>query len=62
MSHPSSCRAAAYRLRTSSLLLEAGRALVDVLPDGRRFELARQGHNVSMKALAPVVEAFFARD
>jgi pimeloyl-ACP methyl ester carboxylesterase len=48
--------------RTDGLLLEAGRALVEVLPDGRRFELARQGHNVSMKALAPVVEEFFARD
>jgi pimeloyl-ACP methyl ester carboxylesterase len=48
--------------KTDGLLLEAGRALVEVLPDGRRFELARQGHNVSMKALAPVVEEFFARD
>jgi pimeloyl-ACP methyl ester carboxylesterase len=48
--------------KTDGLLLEAGRALVDVLPDGRPSELAGQGHNVSMKVLAPVVEDFFARE
>jgi len=46
--------------KTDGVLLEAGRALVDVLPNARRYELAGQGHNVSMKALAPVVEEFFA--
>jgi pimeloyl-ACP methyl ester carboxylesterase len=48
--------------KTNGLLLEAGRALVDVLPSPRQVELAGQGHNVSMRALAPVVGDFFARE
>jgi len=48
--------------KTDGLLREAGRALVEVLPNGRQSELAGQGHNVSMKALAPVVEDFFTRE
>ena len=31
-----------------------------VLPNGRHLVLAGQGHNVSMKAVAPVSEEFFA--
>jgi len=46
--------------KSVELLHAAGRALVDVLPNGRHVVLKGQGHNVSMKALAPVVEEFFA--
>ena len=41
-------------------LRRAARALVDVLPGSEHRLLKGQSHNVSMKALAPVVAEFFA--
>jgi pimeloyl-ACP methyl ester carboxylesterase len=46
--------------KSDALLHHAARALLDVLPNGRHVVLAGQGHNVSMKALAPVLDEFFA--
>jgi pimeloyl-ACP methyl ester carboxylesterase len=46
--------------KTGALLHQAALALIDVLPNGRHLVLAGQGHNVSMKALAPVLDEFFA--
>jgi hypothetical protein len=47
--------------KTAPELRKAAEAIADVLPDARHRTLARQGHNVSMPALAPVLEKFFAR-
>jgi pimeloyl-ACP methyl ester carboxylesterase len=41
-------------------LRRAAEALVEVLPDARQRLLPGQSHNPSMKALAPVLEEFFA--
>ncbi len=46
--------------RSPAQLRNAARAIADVLPDGRHVELPRQSHNVSMKALAPVLVEFLA--
>ena len=40
-------------------LRQAVRAVADTLPNGRHRALEGQNHNVSMKALAPVLEEFF---
>jgi len=45
--------------KSDALLRAAARALVEVLPNGQLVEMAGQSHNVSMKALAPLLEEFF---
>jgi pimeloyl-ACP methyl ester carboxylesterase len=46
--------------KSPAQLRNAARAIADVLPDVRHVELKGQNHNPSMKALAPVLERFFA--
>jgi len=46
--------------KSPAQLRNGGQALADVLPNAQRRALARQSHNVSMKALAPVLAEFFA--
>jgi pimeloyl-ACP methyl ester carboxylesterase len=46
--------------RSPAQLRRAARALADVLPNAEHRALAKQSHNPSMKALAPVLAEFFA--
>ena len=46
--------------KSPAQLRSAARALVDVLPNAEHRTLEGQSHNPSMKALAPVLEEFFA--
>jgi pimeloyl-ACP methyl ester carboxylesterase len=46
--------------KSPASLQRAADALVSRMPDATRGRLAGQSHNVSMKALAPVVEEFLA--
>lgn len=46
--------------KSPAQLRRAAEALAGVLPDGRHRLLAGQSHNVSMKALTPVLREFFA--
>lgn len=47
--------------KSPAQLRNGAQALADVLPNAQHRALARQSHNVSMKALAPVLEEFFGR-
>jgi pimeloyl-ACP methyl ester carboxylesterase len=46
--------------KSPTQLRNAARAIADVLPEGRHRELKGQSHNPSMKAIAPVLDEFFA--
>lgn len=46
--------------KSEQLLQKAAAAIVEVLPNARHRTLEGQAHNVSMKALAPVLREFFA--
>ena len=46
--------------KSPTQLRDAARALADVLPNARHRTLEGQSHNVSMGALAPVLEEFYA--
>lgn len=45
--------------KSEPLLRKAAAAIAEVLPNARHRVLEGQGHNVSMKALAPVLKEFF---
>jgi len=51
-----------YGAKSPAVLQEGSRALAEVLPNAEVRELEGISHNVSMKALAPVVADFFARE
>lgn len=46
--------------KSPAALRNAAKALAEVLPDAEHRTLEGQGHNVSMKALAPVLTDFFS--
>ena len=50
----------AYGAKSPAALQKGARALAQVLPDAELRELKGQTHNVSMKALAPILVDFFA--
>jgi pimeloyl-ACP methyl ester carboxylesterase len=51
-----------YGSKSPAGLQKGSRALAQVLPNAELRELEGQAHNVSMKALAPVLAEFFAGD
>jgi Alpha/beta hydrolase family len=46
--------------KSPAQLRAAARAIAEILPQGRHYELKGQSHNPSMKALAPALADFFA--
>jgi pimeloyl-ACP methyl ester carboxylesterase len=48
--------------KSGAQLRQAAEALAEVLPEAELRDLPRQGHNVSMPALAPMLVKFFAED
>lgn len=46
--------------KTAPQLRSGARAIADALPDARHLEVPRLSHNVSMKAIAPLLTDYFA--